>query len=66
MPAGSGWNIAPRALANFDLHAVQGLEGRKVEARGWVIDRAKRGGLRKGQARWMLPLTDKAMLEVLP
>ena len=59
-------HIAPRALANFDLRAVQRLEGRKVEARGWVIDRAKRGGLRKGQARWMLPLTDKAMLEVLP
>lgn len=59
-------HIAPRALGHFDLRAVQGLEGRKVEARGWVIDRAKRGGLRAGQARWMLPLTDKAMLEVLP
>jgi endonuclease YncB( thermonuclease family) len=58
--------IAPRALGNFDLRAVQRLEGRKLEVRGWVIDRAKRGGLRKGQARWMLPLTDKAMLEVLP
>jgi endonuclease YncB( thermonuclease family) len=58
--------IAPRALGNFDLRAVQRLEGRKVEVRGWVIDRAKRGGLRKGQVRWMLPLTDKAMLEVLP
>lgn len=59
-------HIAPRALGNFDLRAVQGLAGRQVEARGWVIDRAKRGGLRAGQARWMLPLTDKAMLEVLP
>ena len=59
-------HIAPRALGNFDLRAVQGLGGRTVEASGWVIDRAKRGGLRAGQARWMLPLTDKAMLEVLP
>jgi hypothetical protein len=59
-------NIAPRALGNFDLRAVQGLKGRRVEVRGWVIDRSKRGGLRAGQARWMLPLTDKAMLEVLP
>jgi endonuclease YncB( thermonuclease family) len=59
-------HIAPRALGNFDLRAVQRLEGHTVEARGWVIDRAKRGGLRAGQARWMLPLTDKAMLEVLP
>jgi len=59
-------HIARRALDNFDRRAVQGLEGRQVEARGWVIDRAKRGGLRKDQARWMLPLTDKSMLEVLP
>jgi endonuclease YncB( thermonuclease family) len=59
-------HIAPRALGNFDLPIVQGLDGRKVEARGWVIDRSRRGGLRAGQARWMLPLTDKAMLEVLP
>ena len=59
-------HIAPRFAANFDLHAVQALKGRKVEARGWVIDRSKRGGLRKGQARWMLPLTDKSALEVLP
>jgi endonuclease YncB( thermonuclease family) len=59
-------HIAPRALGNFDQRAVQGLKGRRVEARGWVIDRSKRGGLRAGQARWLLPLTDKAMLEVLP
>ena len=58
--------IAPKALGNFDLRAVESLEGRQVEARGWVIDRSRRGGLRAGQARWMLPLTDKAMLEALP
>ncbi|SFI01684.1 nuclease homologue [Pseudomonas guineae] len=59
-------HIARRALGDFDLRAVQRLEGRKVEARGWVIDRSTRGSLGKGQARWMLPLTDKTMLEVLP
>ncbi len=59
-------HIAPKALGNFDLRAVESLEGRQVEARGWVIDRSRRGGLRAGQARWMLPLTDKAMLEALP
>jgi endonuclease YncB( thermonuclease family) len=59
-------HIAPRVLGNFDLRAVQRLEGRKVEARGWVIDRSARGGTRAGQARWMLPLTDTAMLEALP
>ncbi len=59
-------HIAPRALDSFDLRAVQSLEGRKVEARGWVVDRSRRGGLRAGQARWMLPLTHAAMLELLP
>ncbi|WP_090387705.1 thermonuclease family protein [Pseudomonas anguilliseptica] len=59
-------HIAPRGLSNFDLRAVENLEGRQVEVRGWVIDRSRRGGLRAGQARWMLPLTDQAMLEVLP
>ena len=59
-------HIAPRAVDNFDLRAVQGLAGQQIEARGWVVDRAKRGGLRAGQARWMLPLTDKSMLEMLP
>lgn len=58
--------ITPQVLDKFDRRTVQGLAGRRVEARGWVIDRAKRGGLRTGRARWMLPLTDKAMLEVLP
>ena len=50
----------------FDLSQLQELAGRRVEVRGWVVDRAKRGGLKAQQARWMLPLTDKAMLEVLP
>lgn len=59
-------HIALRVLANFDQRAVQALEGRKVEARGWVVDRSKRGGLRAGQARWMLSLSDKSMLETLP
>lgn len=59
-------HIAPRVRDNFDLRAVQKLEGRMIEARGWVVDRSKRGGLRAGQVRWMLPLTDKSMLEVLP
>lgn len=51
---------------SFDMRQLQDLSGRTVEARGWVVDRAKRGGLKAGQARWMLPLTDQAMLEVLP
>ena len=58
--------VAPELLGEFDLPALQKLKGRRVEARGWVIDRQSRGGLKSGQARWMLPLTHSAMLEVLP
>lgn len=58
--------VAPALLDAFDLPAMQALEGQRVEARGWVIDRQSRGGLQSGQARWMLPLTHSAMLEVLP
>ncbi|UYP30037.1 thermonuclease family protein [Pseudomonas sp. Z8(2022)] len=58
--------VAPEMLDEFDVHALQKLKGRRVEARGWVIDRQSRGGLKSGQARWMLPLTHSAMLEVLP
>jgi endonuclease YncB( thermonuclease family) len=58
--------VPEKLFEHFDLRQLQGLAGSRVEARGWVIDRAKRGGLKANQARWMLPLTDKAMLEVLP
>ena len=57
--------VAPELLGEFDVRALQKLKGRYVEARGWVIDRASRGGLKSGQARWMLPITDPAMLEVV-
>jgi len=58
--------IYPRLLKNFDAATLRDLRGRQVEARGWVIDRAERGTIKPGQARWMLPLTDPAMMEVLP
>lgn len=57
--------VAPELLGEFDVRALLSLKGRYVEARGWVIDRASRGGLKSGQARWMLPITDPAMLEVV-
>ncbi|CAD5105751.1 thermonuclease family protein [Zestomonas carbonaria] len=59
-------HVAPKVLSRFDEKALKKLDGRRVEARGWVIDRSRRGGVKPGQARWMLPLTDGAMLEVLP
>lgn len=58
--------VAPRLLEGFDERELRALVGRRVEARGWVIDRARRGSVQPKQARWMLPLTHRAMLEVLP
>lgn len=57
--------IEPKLLRYFDVKAMQRLSGREVEARGWVVDRASRGGGR-GQARWMLSLTHPDMLRRLP
>ncbi|WP_419712405.1 thermonuclease family protein [Pseudomonas sp. NFX224] len=57
--------VAPNLLARFDAAALEKLKGRQIEARGWVLDRSRRGGLKEGQARWMLPLTDPAMLQVV-
>ncbi|MDF9776370.1 endonuclease YncB(thermonuclease family) [Pseudomonas baetica] len=56
--------VAPNLLARFDVNSLESLKGRQVEARGWVLDRSRKGGLKEGQARWMLPLTDPAMLQV--
>jgi len=56
--------VAPNVLARFPGSSLDALEGRQIEARGWVLDRSRRGGLKPGQARWMLPLTDPAMLQI--
>lgn len=58
--------VAPKLLRYFDGDALHGLAGREVEVRGWVVDRARQGGVKAEQARWMLSLTHAAMLEVLP
>ncbi|WP_223457595.1 MULTISPECIES: thermonuclease family protein [unclassified Pseudomonas] len=55
--------VAPNLLGRFDAATLERLEGKQIEARGWVLDRSRRGGLKEGQARWMLPLTDPAMLQ---
>ncbi|WP_208738802.1 thermonuclease family protein [Phytopseudomonas daroniae] len=57
--------IAPQVLDTFDPSLLRDLQGKRIEARGWMIDRSRSGGLKAGQARWMLPLTHGAMLEVL-
>ena len=58
--------VEPKLLKQFDTAALQRLVGQPVEARGWVVDRARRGGVKAHQARWMLTLTHPAMLEVSP
>ena len=59
-------HIAPDLQRNFDASMLKRLEGRTIEARGWVVDRSRRGAPKPGQARWMLPVTDPAMLQALP
>ncbi|WP_448091654.1 thermonuclease family protein [Pseudomonas lini] len=58
--------VAPNMLDQFDVASLEKLKGKQVEARGWVVDRSRRGGLKPGQARWLLPLTDPAMLQAAP
>ena len=58
-------HIAPGVQRRFDASALERFKGRRIEARGWVVDRARRDGSKVGQARWMLPLTDPAMLEAV-
>ncbi|WP_085683986.1 MULTISPECIES: thermonuclease family protein [unclassified Pseudomonas] len=55
--------VAPNLLDRFDGASLQALKGKQIEARGWVVDRSRRGGLKSGQARWLLPLTDPSMLQ---
>lgn len=57
--------IAPKLMNQFDVAQLLRLKGKTLEARGWVIDRSRRGGLSAGQSRWMLPITHSEML-VLP
>ncbi|WP_223488466.1 thermonuclease family protein [Pseudomonas sp. A-RE-19] len=58
--------VAPNVQGQFDVASLEKLKGKQIEARGWVVDRSRRGGLKSGQARWLLPLTDPAMLQVAP
>ncbi|CAI8708326.1 micrococcal nuclease [Pseudomonas sp. IT-P253] len=55
--------IAPNLSGQFDVSSLERLKGKQIEARGWVLDRSRRGGLKEGQARWLLPITDPAMLQ---
>ncbi|MHC8348337.1 thermonuclease family protein [Pseudomonas sp. RT4P38] len=58
--------VAPNLLGQFDVATLERLKGKQIEARGWLLDRSRRGGLKQGQARWLLPLTAPAMLQAAP
>ncbi|WP_454562377.1 thermonuclease family protein [Pseudomonas sp. AIG] len=55
--------VAPNLVGQFDNTRLQALKGKQIEARGWIVDRSRRGGLQSGQSRWLLPLTDPSMLQ---
>ena len=55
--------VPARLQRDFPASFTSGLEGRRIEVRGWVLDRSRKGGLKPGQQRWLLPLTDPSMLE---
>lgn len=61
--------IPSRVLGRFgdisDKRWLERLAGRWVEARGWLVDR-RRIGVAPDRARWMLPIGDPSMLELLP
>jgi hypothetical protein len=54
--------VAPDLVSQFDAAGIGRLKGQRIEARGWIVDRSRRGGLKEGQARWMMPITHPAML----
>jgi endonuclease YncB( thermonuclease family) len=54
--------IAPDLLRQFDSATLLRLKGKRIEARGWIVDRSRRGGLKANQARWMMPITHPVML----
>jgi len=53
-------HIPAQAFDAFDLRTLDALIGKRLEPRGWVVDR--RGRVAAGQARWMLRITHPAML----
>ena len=59
-------HVAPTVFEQFPEGWLDSLEGRQVEARGWVLDRSRRGKQSAGQLRWMLPVSDPAMVQIRP
>lgn len=41
--------VAPNLSGLFDASFLEQLKGKQIEARGWVLDRSRRGGLKEGK-----------------
>lgn len=52
------------ARAQVPAARIDSWRGQAVQVRGWVLDRARRGGSQPGQARWMITLTDASMVQI--
>lgn len=59
-------HVAPKVFGQFPEGWLDSLNGGQVEARGWVLDRSRGGKQSTGQLRWMLPVSDPAMVQIRP
>lgn len=57
--------ISAKDLKRFNPQALNALPGQRVELRGWLVDRSRKGSLKPGQARWQVNLAHPALLEKL-
>jgi len=55
--------VSSKRQAAFPASFTSGLAGRRVEVRGWVLERSRRNARQTAGGRWLLPLTDASMLE---
>ncbi|NBF01871.1 thermonuclease family protein [Pseudomonas sp. Fl5BN2] len=58
-------HIAPNVLGRFDRQLLKGLSGRRIEVRGWVMDRSREDRFKSAGARWMLSLSDPSAFRLL-
>ncbi|WP_085595658.1 MULTISPECIES: thermonuclease family protein [unclassified Pseudomonas] len=56
--------VAPNIRDGFAPGRLKRLAGRRVEARGWVVERRRQDAFRSVGARWMISLKDPSMLRI--
>jgi endonuclease YncB( thermonuclease family) len=57
--------IAPNALKQFDVATLKGLQGRRIEVRGWVRERLPGAGGKSAASRWILSISASSMLRII-